>query len=337
MTMLFTVNQTPATPAVAMFSLLTLLESAGWTRIGDSDGSTYRSTAPWQLTTGASGAGGLDNAYAWFVVKMPGCNRSWCFQRNSATGASTSRYWRVKYSKGAGFVGGSPSATRVPSATDEVVLLGAGTDASPTMPTLLFVTGDGTFRFNCCADSAAPHGFLAWTWTTTIGLSGLMLGLDPQIGCPAEDTDPYVVYCHGVADSAWTKQALQFLGASVAFWLGTTWYPKLNTYPGPSLMCFIASYSVYVAEMWGGCYTNVLNTKDDLFPLVAYVYLSATPSVFYKGISTLLRACGPPGRSRGDLFTITAAKDGVYTGYSTSSILYQGIVLPWDGSSTPLI
>ena len=46
---------------------------------------------------------------------------------------------RLKVSPRAGFTGGSPSATRVPSATDERVVRGGGTDASPTY-TALFPT-----------------------------------------------------------------------------------------------------------------------------------------------------------------------------------------------------
>lgn len=57
---------------------------------------------------------------------------------------SDNTQWRIKYSARAKFTGGTPSATQTPSATDEQIILGGGTDASPTFGTLLPV--DASYR-----------------------------------------------------------------------------------------------------------------------------------------------------------------------------------------------
>ena len=67
--------------------------------------------------------------------------------------ATTNLLWRVKFSYSAGFTGGTPGATRVPSATDEGLYLGSGTDAAPT-GTAMFAA-DAGYRFHCAAGGAA--------------------------------------------------------------------------------------------------------------------------------------------------------------------------------------
>lgn len=77
----------------------------------------------------------LGNPGAWFVLRgrawfdplgsaIPGY-REFAFQSDGAGGL------RLKYSARAGFVQGSPGASQTPAASDEVYVLGGGTDASP--------------------------------------------------------------------------------------------------------------------------------------------------------------------------------------------------------------
>jgi hypothetical protein len=68
----------------------------------------------------------------------------------------TNTTWRVKYSESAGFTGGTPTFQTVASATDEDVIYGAGTDASPTGTQLLHT--DGVYRFHVVAQSTAQTG-----------------------------------------------------------------------------------------------------------------------------------------------------------------------------------
>lgn len=189
------VNSTPATGAVAMYTVITQLLVSGWTKIRDADGTTYSSTGV-QVTTGASGAGGLGNALAWFVLRDPGSRRQLCFQKASANNTQ----WRIKFSESAGFSGGSPSGTQVPSATDEQVVLGSGTDASPTMATLF--QADAGYRFHVVSESAVVTGsnvYMFWFGTSTLvtGVCETLFLLDGlRSGTyDSTDTSPMILWC----------------------------------------------------------------------------------------------------------------------------------------------
>jgi hypothetical protein len=113
----FLVNQTPLTGSVAMYQLISTLITAGWTKVMDSDGTTYSSSGA-QVTSGASGANGLGNNNAWVRLAAPAVNggsvvnqtRELVIQRTNADTA-----WRIKYSASGGFGGGAPAATISPS------------------------------------------------------------------------------------------------------------------------------------------------------------------------------------------------------------------------------
>jgi len=121
-----------------MFDFKEFAKSLGWTVPRSSDGATYNSSGD-QITTGGGGAGGMANNNAWFELRCPGGLRSLMIQRTTGN-----TLWRIKYSAaGAGFTGGTPTATRTPTATDEAVVRGGGTDAAPTGYALH--AGDGTY------------------------------------------------------------------------------------------------------------------------------------------------------------------------------------------------
>lgn len=154
-------NKSPTTGTEAIFTLKTVLKAAGWTVPSSSDGTTYNASGD-QITHIGSGAGGLANTGAWFRIRQPDGAREFTFQRGT-TGIS----WRLKYSAFDLFTGGTPGATQTPSATDEIVLRGGGTDASPTYVQVL--PTDGTYKWHVVAQDAklgtalgAGYGFWAW-------------------------------------------------------------------------------------------------------------------------------------------------------------------------------
>jgi len=327
MVRIFSVNNTPANVAEAIFTLKGVKKSAGWTVPKSSDGSTYNSSGD-QITLAGSGAGGMDNARAWFVIQMPGSSCSFCLQRTSSTGANTSYQWRVKYSKGAGFTGGSPSASQVPSASDERVLLGAGTDASPTFSSFFLTATDGSYRYNCFANNASPYDFYSWAWTKSSGSLHHTFGIDPLVGAASGDTDPYVVHLTGSA-AGLTPITFGLTGGQLSGWIGSTFFPQSGGYPWMAAgFPMISSGSG--SSLWAidGNQANIINGKDDLIPLTAIGYVTSTLP-YYKGVLTVVRAIVPCGRHAGDLYSIDSSKDGVAAN--------QYCVLPWDGSSTPLI
>lgn len=333
MSLQFLVNQTPATCAVAMWNLINhltnTLSSNKWLKTKDSDGSSYSSSGA-QVTGGASGANGLDNAKAWVVLNFPGSvagvGRSFCIQRQNTTGANTSYQWRIKYSKAAGFVGGSPAATVTPSAADEQIILGGGSDASPTFAALFVQSTDGTFRQNIAADNASPSGFVQWNWTNTTGAMGHAFGLDPIVDPSASDTDPYVIHLMGTAN-AWTKTGMATTGGQMCGW-GDVWCARAaNPYMTAASLAVVGGY-----EAWFAAYTvaNVFDGKDDLLPIYAFKYNTTGNTLGYKGMLTYVRGIGySAGRQSGNRFTISSAYDGVAVG--------TAVVLPWDGSSVPTV
>ena len=135
------------------FELKERLKAQGWTVPRSGDASTYNSSGD-QITSSGSGAGGMRNNRAWFEIRSPDGQHNFIFQV-PFPGYS----WRNKYSENA-FTGGTPSANTCGSAVNEVVILGSGTDASPS--------GASAFRFsassrlmNVSVEDQAPYRFWA--------------------------------------------------------------------------------------------------------------------------------------------------------------------------------
>jgi len=148
-------------------------------------------------------------ALSWFVLQGKGrsdagvvVRRELCFQLDGAG------LCRIKYSPRGGFVGGSPSTTRVPSATDEQLVWGGGTDASPTFAVLLPVSGVWMIaRF-----SEAEDAFFLLCYPVGGGLptAALLLETVPtlySLGGAFVDSDPAVVYA-GTGAACATRQDL---------------------------------------------------------------------------------------------------------------------------------
>jgi len=216
------VNQTPATGAAAIFSLKQLLVSAGWVVKSSSNGTTYNSTGD-QITLSTS----LAATNAWFRIQDPGTQREFTFQRTT-----TNLLWRVKFSESAKFTGGTPGITQTPSATDEGVILGSGTDAAPT-GVALFNT-DNTYKCHSIAFSDVVstnvYSFFFFTTDNTTGTPRTRIFFDGLNNTNALDTSPVGIFINltaGLVTSAvlspintstfaWSKYGLS--GASFTNW-----------------------------------------------------------------------------------------------------------------------
>ncbi len=170
----------PASGAVAVDALIDTLLSAGWRITRWSDATTYTDATGAPLASnpygsGASGAGNLGNTSAWFTVRASDSSREWLFQRNASDAA-----WTISRSA-AGFSGGSPAATTLPTATDATALFSAASAFTAT-PGRLFISADDAdgygWRLMCL-----PSG----------GGNVLTLLLDVPLDSPdPSDTDPYL-------------------------------------------------------------------------------------------------------------------------------------------------
>lgn len=315
----YSVNNSPATGAVAMYLLRAALVAAGWAVEKDSDGTTYSASGV-QVTSGASGANGLGNNRAWFVIRAPavgGVQRSLCFQRS----ASANTDWRIKYSPAAGFSGGSPSATQVPSATDEQVLIGSGTDGSITAA--IIFGNDNSYKFHVAAGGSAEfYSFVAWTLANGGGTSGMTMFLDVLAtgSYDASDPDPAVVSISNtgtivtgaVLNQASSTSNKGFLGSvSSSNFVGITgWgygYGSSIMFPGS-----------------GGVYP--FTTKDVHLPMMYGRPSTQSAPYGYKGFSTLFRVVSVT-RTNMDTFDVLGSKDRVYLG---------GLSVPWSGATPSL-
>jgi len=171
---------TPASGAVAIFELITLLLAAGWRVTRWSDATTYTDATGAPLASnpygsGASGAGNLGNTSAWFTVRASDSSREWLFQRNASDAA-----WTINRSK-AGFVGGSPAATTLPTATDATALFTAASAFSAT-PGRLFISADDSDSF----------GWRLMVMVTGGGNVRTLIIDEPLASADPGGTDPYL-------------------------------------------------------------------------------------------------------------------------------------------------
>jgi len=336
----FNVNLTPGTNAEAVYRFKEHLKAQGWTVPRSSDGLTYNSSGD-QITGFGSGANGMANNNAWFVIQSPTLTKQFCVQRGPG---NTS--WRVKYSRATGFSGGSPSATIVSTATDQVITAGGGTDASPTFANLF--GGDASYRLHLMADNASPYGFymLGITIGTAAVQSVMMFDPTAASSSPVEDLDQWVVYTSGSAIGAnplglasAAASASSFLSNGVANNPGT-WFKSgdpsaafASVFPMSPAM-FISGFSINAithvqsgySVSQGGIGTNSANGKEDFYPVIW-----ARPSILgglggYKGISSLLKWYSAQ-RATGQTFTLLATGDRMIAGM---------VSVPWNGS-TPVI
>ena len=178
--------------ALAVYYFKEAMKQAGWVVMMSGDASTYWPASD-GITHGSSGAGGMDNTNAWFRIRSPAGagGREYTFQRMAV--ATT---WRMKYSPSAGFTqapigGGSIDATHTPSATDQAIVVGAGTDASPTGTISLTASAS---KLHIGTDNAAPYTFYMTQVVNGAVICSAWLvgdGLIPGLS-PAADTDQWV-------------------------------------------------------------------------------------------------------------------------------------------------
>ncbi len=336
----FSVANTPATGAVAIYLLISTMVTAGWTKVMDSDGTTY-SSAGTQVTSGGAGAGGLANSKAWVRMRAPTVNggsvvnqqREITFQRNTANNTQ----WRVKYSASAGFTGGSPSATVTPSSTDEIFLFGDGTDAVPTFGAGGWFTTDGNYRWHiACGGSAEFYSFVAFALTSGGTTGGCAIALDVmQSGTySALDVDPAVMYfssAHGnpnagIGEIA-TSEFKNLTSANPC--QGRAWYGPTSALGGSVVgnsrgitMCGWGNQAIGGG---GTAAANPWTTNDDLLPALYGIRTNAVFAITgggAKGFSTLFRF-GSVNRTNLDTCDTVATKDKIFFGT---------MWLPWNGS-----
>ena len=310
-----------------MYTVLTTLVSAGWTVKSTGDGTTYTASGN-GLTSGGTGAGGLGNTNAWFRIQAPAVSsqtREFCFQKTTAANTT----WRITYSPSVGFTSGSPSATRVPTATDSVTIFGSGTDASPTGAQQF--GADGNYRFSIVAgDSTVGYSFYWFgsNSTTTTVSSGFLLDVLKSGTYSVGDVDPCVIYdgygTNIFADGSSTNNGIAGYNNTKGL-LGTS-YVGISTSFIVLASATATANIIFPAKMGSNSLPNPFTSADDMFPVYWGRLATQTPPLGYKGTSSIMLAAST-SRTSLDTFTISTAKDHIFLGW---------YVFPWD-SSTPTV
>jgi|SRR5271165_600016 len=308
MTLQFNQNVHPANVTDAIFQWKQFMFTIGWTITQSSDGTTFG--AGDNISSSGSGANGLSNYRAWFVIQQPGSTRSLCLQRGNGD-----IYWRIKYSVG-GFGFGIPSAINVPAGNtnDDNIVFGTGTDNAPRYSS--FSSGVNTTQI--IADNAAPFGFCFLTYPAGAAYLGNVIMIDPLINLPIQDQDPYIVYVDN------TTSCLKNKGMNGSYSSHARGYFKYGT-PSQAFTRIPAAnyYGANKIVIPAALPVNPINGNDDMFPI--FYILSGTvslPSTQYKGVSSLIKWCGTV-RACGTLVQIISPGDRV---------IFGNVSLPWNNT-----
>lgn len=250
---------------------------------------------------------------AWYVIELPH-GVQLCVQGVTATSSA-----RIKISKSAGFTGGSPTCQKVPSATDELLVRGTGTDASPTGAQVISSNALPTLQF--AADSLTGAFYLVgWQLTgTSLGLPTMCWFFDPLMpgSYPTSDPAPFVCNFIGSTADAWTTTFLSANSSSA---------PQARA-PDGTVQAFwglrYASNAGIIAP--GSAMISPLDGRDIAWPFIYSRDVTTVASPGYKGRSSFIRWLGRKGLF-GDRATI-----------NSEHFLHIGNVLvPWmDGTSVP--
>jgi len=336
--------------AQAIFELKQLLvNSAGWsvTRSGTGTGGT---TAPSDLITTVATL--TTNDRAWFVIKEPAAagpnGREWCFQR-----VGNNETWRVKISPVLGFqAGGGANFTPTANNNDEGIIVGGGTDLSPTGAAIF--TGGSTFKVHIIADDT-PYGpvgnvvYPFWMFTnyngsvasnspiTLICQEPLAIGsYPPLVGTRASTTsgeaDPAVYACiadgsNGSVFSDRTRH--RFTETDMTF----EYFHRYSSAPSSTRIFTFAS-DVLVGNNYQGGLGAIPSApfQDPMFPLflgrsigvTGWESGARTTSIGYKGTTQFIRRVG------------TARANSDTTNLTTDARIYLNeLLIPWPENVTP--
>lgn len=313
------IHTTPATAPIAVFQLLTMWLAAGCTVTKSGDGLAAFSNSGNVLTSGGTGAGGLGNARAWFVVAW-GDGEEWCIQR----GATADQYWRIKVARASSFTGGAPSATLVPTAPDEVLLANnvGGTDASPG-GLILFQT-NGSYYLSAGIDTASPRRMWVECYAVAGSALNTWLWRDVLVPTEATDADPYV---RGIAWSSGLS-VTTIMNATSGDATSTPYYMGFVPSATPTTVVHMpfSQPSVNNQPFYGNSGTLSISGSDPLAVLRYQRQAAQGAPLLIKGDSTLFAICGPT-RANGDRFTVASANDRV---------AFSMITTPWDNTVVQL-
>lgn len=299
----------PADEAIGTFDLKTLLRLNQWTILESSDGTTYNPAGD-QISHGGTGAGGLDNALAWWLMLSPD-GRLWIsVQRGS--GGSPNNY-RLKVMRAAPTVGAS--ATQTPatvSSNDEIVLLGGGTDAAPSFQALIGGAA-GSTRVKAAVDDQDGRFFLAG-FPDGGGNPNTALVVDRPAQLDTGDVFPWVVYCTG---------SNHFAASSMSGGLtNIVTFPPGGGGSGVTLSAVTRRGGANLV-IPNGCAVDPITADNGVADIALGRRGSDGGNPCWKGVSTLMKWNCVTGSATGDTYSLSTVRD---------RIVIRDVNLPWTGN-----
>lgn len=304
-------KSTPATSGEALYNFKTLLKSAGWVVKSSGDATTYNSSGD-QITSGTSGSGGFNNTNAWVRLQAPDGYQEFTIQKGGGTTGVN-----ITYSLAAHFIGGSPSSTVVPTATDEQSISSGG-----------FFQNNGTYRYMVCADNEFPYTFWSAAYqiggTLTVPGYGAFFALEFFLNTESTDVNKYMVLkCNGQ-----NPFSIANLGITDQTRTSASGVRSLTTVASAdsSNLVYIEISAVFygfdtVTNLYpDGGTTNPINGKAESISIMWA--RSGVTNLGYKGIGSIVKWNSIPKKT-GDTLTVVTDRD---------RIVYGSANLPWDGS-----
>ncbi len=270
-----------ATNAAMVYLAKERMKALGWTVPRSGDGTSYSSSGD-LITSGAV----LATLRAWFEMVAPDGSFAFIYQTGSSVNTG-----RIKFTWGNGFAAGSPSATQVSataSAGDEVVAMGAGTDAAPAYATIISSSG-GNVNLVVVADAAAPYRF-TWLGNPTGGANGLdfLFYFDPLLTASVDtlDTAPSVAFWAAQFAASGAVGQLMAPGTAPFGWIGKGLGGAIVRIPAESLRDGSAT------AVPSGLNRSFYTGNCELFPMGYGRRATEANPDGWKGLSTLFTWIG---------------------------------------------
>lgn len=313
------------------FSLKETMKTAGWVVSCSGNGTTYNSTGD----AIASSADFVTNSWISLIhPSLDGYQRCVCIQVGSDS--STIRL-KIAW---AGFPGTSATATRTPTYTDQRVIYGSGTDASPVYSQIFINSGsDAPYSaFIGVGDVTEKYSFYGFSVSQNNtsqqslfggGVNGI-IGMQRVEDVHPLDIDPYI-YIAGRNENSWNNMASSNSVFLSAFSYFNGIYKKgysdeaITNYVCVALEDYIASqnYKTFV----GYSPTSSWNNKFNLYPVILERRYTSAHSYTYIGTKGRLRDwyISPTPRSTLTTLSMNSNKDMIFLG--------AVLVVPWNGTN----
>ena len=323
MTFSYYVNNTITNHGDVFYQIKELLKTVGWVVQSSSDGLTYNASGD-IITSGGAGAGGMNNTNAWYVLAHPtldGYQRYLCLQIGSSK--NNIRY-KISWTP---FNGGSPGILRVPSATDERVLYGSGTDASPNM-TAILDTAPANIRLNLIAgDATEGYAYFMLFHKVGTGTLGGAIMMEKLTVLPG-DVDPYIYYIQGASTYPYAplNNYVSHDFAATGTYCPQGWIRKSFS-NATFAKCVTSWYSTAInsssAHAVGQLGADPYDGTDVVLPLILFSPIGQSGLPSYKGQSINMKLNG-------------SSKTALDTSNTRTRIYSGPFSFPWNGS-VPLI